>query len=94
MPAAVRYQDVCTGHGCFGPRPNNSASNNVYINSRGAHRVSDTWAVHCCGPSCHSSAQQDGSPNIFINGLKLARVGDPIACGSLNATGSPNVIAN
>lgn len=94
MPAAVRYRDICTGHNCFGPRPNDGGSPDVYINGRAVHRRTDPWLVHCCGPSCHSSVQQNGSPNIFVNMLELARVGDNIACGSLNATGSPNVIAN
>ena len=94
MPAAVRYRDVCTGHGCFGPRPNNGGSPNVYINGRPAHRKTDMWLVHSCGPSAHPSVQAGGSPNIFVNMLELARVGDSIACGSVNATGSPNVIVN
>lgn len=91
MPAAVRLGDECTGHGCFGPRVNDSASENVFINGIGAHRVGDHWEVHCCGPICHDSEMAEGSSKVFINGMAAARIGDPIACGSLAAQGSSNV---
>lgn len=94
MPAAVRFGDICTGHGCWPPRPNDQASEDVFINNLGAHRVGDHWETHCCGPACHDSNQAEGSPNVFVNGQPLARIGDPIACGSANAQGSPNVFAN
>lgn len=94
MPSCVRLGDLCTGHGCFGGRPNSSASGNVFYNSLGAHRVGDGWIVHCCGPVCHGSVQASGSPNVFVNGIPQARIGDAVACGSANATGSPNVFAN
>lgn len=94
MPAAVRHTDICTGHGCFGPRPNISASSNVFVNGLGSHRVGDGWAVHCCGIPCHGSSQATGSPNVFVNGIPHARVGDAVACGSANAQGSPNVFIN
>lgn len=90
MPPAVRLSDVCTGHGPCPPRPNASASTNVFINARGAHRVGDKWQTHCN----HDSIQASGSPNVFVNGRPQARVGDSIACGSSNASGSPNVFVN
>lgn len=94
MPAVVRLEDTCTGHGCYPSRPNASASPNVFVNNRGAHRVGDAWQSHCCGPACHGSNQASGSPTVFVNGCALARVGDAVACGSANATGSPDVFAN
>ena len=96
MPAAHRHTDICTGHGCWPPRPNIQGSVNVFINNLGSHRVGDTWAVHCCPPiqECHGSSQGSGSPNVFVNGRAHARVGDAVACGSSNATGSNNVFIN
>lgn len=94
MPAAHRYRDVCTGHGCWPPRPNAQASPDVFLNGLGAHRVGDAWEVHCCGPACHGSVQAAGSPTVFVNGRALARVGDAVACGSACATGSPDVFVN
>ena len=64
--AAVRLGDQCTGHGCFPPRANISASGNVFINSIGAHRVGDGWAVHCCGPVCHGGSQATGSSTVNL----------------------------
>jgi uncharacterized Zn-binding protein involved in type VI secretion len=91
MPAAVRLGDICTGHGKSGPRPNITASVTVLLNSKGAHRIGDSWAPH----RGHVIAfQQTGSPNVFVNGMPLARVGDIISCGSRNAQGSQNIIVN
>lgn len=88
-----RLGDICTGHGCYGPRPNAGASQNVFVNGIGVHRVSDPWRSHCCGPACHGAVQQTGSSTVFANGLALARVGDGVSCGSRNQTGSANVTA-
>jgi len=93
MPAVARLNDLCTGHGCYGPRPNVQGSPNVYANFLPVHRQSDKWGVHCC-VSCHSSVLAVGSPNVWVNGLQMGRIGDPVACGSRVAEGSPNVFAN
>ncbi|MDR3280933.1 MAG: PAAR domain-containing protein [Synergistaceae bacterium] len=87
---AARLGDICTGHGCWPPRPNDQASPNVFVNGRGWHRQGDHWETHCC-PPCHDSTLASGSPTVFVNGKEAGRVGDPVACGSLVASGSPNV---
>jgi uncharacterized Zn-binding protein involved in type VI secretion len=88
MPAAKRLGDICTGHGCWPPRPNVEASPNVFVNGIAAHREGDAWDIHCCDASCHSSVLATGSSTVFINGKPAARIGDPVACGSLVAQGS------
>jgi len=93
MPGIARLGDECTGHGCFGPRVNDAASGNVFINGKGAHRQGDHWITHCCGPSCHDSVLSGGSGSVFVNGKPLGRIGDPIACGSAVSSGSGNVFA-
>ncbi len=35
-----------------------------------------------------------GLPNVFVNGMAHARIGDALACGSSNETGSGNVFIN
>jgi uncharacterized Zn-binding protein involved in type VI secretion len=95
MPGSVRLGDQCTGHGCYSGRANISASANVLINSRGAHRVGDAWSSHGCAVCPpHGASQSSGSPTVFINSKPLARIGDAIDCGSQNSTGSANVITN
>ena len=94
MPAVVRLGDVCTGHGCFGSRPNDTASGDTFVNDLAVHRKGDHWITHCCGPPCHDSTLSSGSPDTFCNDLDVGRVGDPIACGSACATGSPDVFIN
>jgi uncharacterized Zn-binding protein involved in type VI secretion len=92
MPGAVRLGDVDSGHGCFPPRVNSSASPDVIVNGRGAHRVGDSWVTHCCGKSCHSSSAATGSSTVFVNGKAKCVVGCAVACGSTMVQGSANVI--
>ena len=93
MPAAHRHHDLCTGHGCWPSRPNAEASPDVFVNSRGWHRVGDAWEPHCCPsiPECHASVAGTGSPKVFVNSRAACRIGDLVACGSTMATGSANV---
>ncbi len=93
MPGVARLGDSCSGHGCWPSRPNDQASSNVYINGIKAHRETDHWIVHCCDDDCHDGALSQGSSTVFINGLPVARIGDPISCGSSVAHGSSSVFA-
>ncbi|WP_313473956.1 PAAR domain-containing protein [Stutzerimonas kunmingensis] len=88
MPAVHRLADVCTGHGPHPPRPNIQGSPDVLVNGRGVHRVGDGWAGHD-----HGGVMATGSSSVRVNGMAMARVGDRVSCGSLAATGSPNVFA-
>ncbi len=45
-------------------------------------------------PHCSPMVRAEGSPNVFVNTLKMARKGDPVCCGSACATHSPDVFAN
>jgi uncharacterized Zn-binding protein involved in type VI secretion len=93
MPPVTRLGDICTGHGCWPPRGNDQASPDVYANDIAVHRKTDHWPVHCCGPACHDSNLEAGSPTVFANFLDVCRIGDPVICGSVVAEGSPNVFA-
>lgn len=87
---AARLADMCTGHRRGPPRPNDQGSPDVYINGRPAHRQSDSWQLHGKKRK-HRSNLAAGSPTVYINSLQQGRVGDPVACGSKVATGSPDV---
>jgi uncharacterized Zn-binding protein involved in type VI secretion len=98
MPAAARQGDSCTGHACFPPRASIGGSGNVFINGIPAHRQGDGWKPHTCTDprtphGTHAGSLAGGSPSVFANGLPLGRVGDPVDCGSLVASGSPDVFA-
>lgn len=94
MPAITRQGDICTGHGCWPPRPSVGGSGNVFVNGIPVHRQGDGWAVHCCKDSCHAGSLANGSGSVFVNGKPCGRVGDAVDCGSSVAAGSPNVFAN
>ena len=93
MPAVTKLGSSCSGHGCWPPRHNIQGSMNVFVNGIAAHRQSDAWATHCCGPACHASVLAEGSSTVFAEGQAVGRIGDPVACGSTVAQGSPNVYA-
>lgn len=93
MPAITRLGDHCTGHDCWPPRPNNSASPNVYVNGIPLHRQGDSWASHCCGVACHPGITSAGSSTVYANGMQVCRIGDPVDCGSASAQGSWDVFA-
>ncbi|MDR1978310.1 MAG: PAAR domain-containing protein [Synergistaceae bacterium] len=93
MPACARVGDLCTGHGCWPPRPNDQGSPNVFVNGIPWHRQGDHWEPHTCPPipETHDSILAFGSPTVFVNGKEGGRIGDPVACGSVVMTGSPDV---
>lgn len=92
MPAATRLGDLSTGHASWPARPNDSASNDVFINGIAAHRKDDHWATHCNPvPVCHDGVASTGSSTVFINGKAAVRIGDSISCGDTVAQGSSNV---
>lgn len=93
MPAVARLGDKCSGHGCFPPRANNSASSDVFVNSIGAHRVGDGWLPHKCKKNIHASTLAEGSSTVFVNNKALGRIGDDVACGSAIAQGSSDVFS-
>lgn len=92
MPPAARRGDITTGHGCFESVPIISGSNDVMINNIPAARETDAVAAHTCEKSEHDSFVFLGSGTVKVNGLSLARVGDPTTCGDVIARGSGNVI--
>lgn len=66
----------------------------MFVNGIPWHRQGDGWAVHCCPDNgCHASVLAAGSPIVYVNSRQAGRIGDPVACGSKVATGSPNVYA-
>ena len=94
MPAVARKGDICSGHGCFPPRPSTGASPDVYVNGIAVHRQGDGWATHGCGDCTpHGGNLSAGSSTVYVNGKQMGRIGDPVSCGSVAAQGSPNVFA-
>lgn len=90
MPAVVRLGDLSQGvHPS--PTPNNQASTNVFVNSRGAHRMGDSWLPHGTPP--HPRVTAAGSSTVYVNGKRLARVGDLLSCGDRAGQGSSNVFS-
>lgn len=92
MPAATRLGDNDTGHDACPPTALTSASADVFINGKGAGRVSDSYAPHGCDVHAPYSGQiAQGSGTVYINGRAAGRIGDPVSCGGSVAEGSSNV---
>lgn len=95
MAGITRLGDNSSGHDSCPPVPLITASDNVFINGKGAGRVGDSYAIHSCRDhSPHSGTISSGSNTVFVNGKKLGRIGDSVSCGGSVANGSSNVFAN
>lgn len=98
MPAVARKDDpTTTGHGCDATTTVVGPSTDVFANGLGVERKGDPTAPHTIpsGPVCvpHSAVINVGSPNVYVNNIPCARVGDSTDGGAITA-GSPNVFAN
>lgn len=98
MPGVARLTDqvtcTCSCHSSTVSTTGtiNTCSSNVKVNGLGVARVGDT-AICNCG---HITTIVDGSPNIYVNGRKLARLNDPVeGCPvGIITSASNNTIAN
>ena len=101
MSKVVRVGDsLSTGHGCTGTTTiasSNQTSTNVYANNIlidvvGAPTVSHPFPPDPpCAP--HTANLNAGSPDVYINNIKVGRIGDSADAGAMT-TGSPDVYAN
>lgn len=102
MPGAARTTDSTTAHSPCSPGQCSIGSENVIINNKLAFRVGDKDTPHgvpvstpggiVCVP--HVTSLTQGSPNVYVNGRPLGRIGDNFSCGIKVASGSSNVIVN
>lgn len=94
MAGVARKGDMGDGACTHTPRANTGGSSDVFVNSKGVHRVGDSWPTHCRpGPVCHSSVLAQGSSTVFANGKAVGRIGDAQSCGAKVAQGSSNVFS-
>ena len=99
MPAVSRHTDtLTTGHACVSTTTlNTPGQGDVFANSLLIARVGDPTVSHPNPPVplCpdHVANVNAGSPNVFVHGIKVARIGDSADAGNM-ITGSGNVFAN
>ena len=95
MLPIVLLGHICTGHDNFPPRPNIAASPNFLVKGRGVHRQGDAWGVHCRTVlpfDCHMSTMGSCGSLFLANGKPIARIGEPVNCGSFTAQGEGSVV--
>ena len=103
MPGVVRIGDsLSTGHGCIGETTldnSNQGVDNVYANGilisvKGADTVTHDITNPGAPPPCitHTAELNTGSSTVFINSIKVGRVGDSADAGAMSS-GSPTVFA-
>ena len=100
MPGVVRIGDgLSTGHGCESEtelESSNQGVNNVYANNllicvEGAPTESHPFPPDPpCNP--HVAALNTGSSTVFINSIKVGRIGDSADAGEMSS-GSTTVFA-
>ena len=100
MPGVVRIGDsLSTGHGCESETElensnqgvDNVYANNILISVEGADTVSHAFPPD---PPCtpHTAQLNTGSATVFINSIKVGRIGDSADAGAMSS-GSPTVFA-
>ncbi|NKC14065.1 MAG: PaaR repeat-containing protein [Gammaproteobacteria bacterium] len=79
---------LCSGHGCWPPRPSIEGEGRFTVGGIPVHLQSHAWAVHGCA-DCrpHDSVLASGSSRFTVGGCEISRIGDPVACGSRVAEG-------
>jgi uncharacterized Zn-binding protein involved in type VI secretion len=99
MPAVSRKGDsLSTGHICASTTTlDTPGQGTCFANSILIARVSDPTVSHPFPPAppCapHVANVNAGSPNVFVEGLAVARIGDSTDAGAMTS-GSGNVFAN
>ena len=99
MPAVSRKGDsLSTGHICTSTTTlDTPGQGTCFANSILIARVSDPTVSHPFPPAppCapHVANVNAGSPNVFVEGLAVARIGDSTDAGAMTS-GSGNVFAN
>ena len=99
MPAVSRKGDsLTTGHICTSTTTlDTPTQSTVFANSILVARIGDPTVPHPNPPAppCpnHVANVNAGSPNVFVEGLKVARIGDSADAGAMTS-GSGNVFAN
>ena len=99
MPAVSRKGDsLSTGHICTSTTTlDTPTQSTVFANSILVARIGDPTVPHPNPPAppCpdHVANVNAGSPNVFVEGLKVARIGDSADAGAMTS-GSGNVFAN
>ena len=99
MPAVSRNGDsLSTGHICTSTTTlDTPRQSTVFANSILVARIGDPTVPHPNPPSppCpdHVANVNAGSPNVFVVGIEVARIGDSADAGAMTS-GSGNVFAN
>ena len=99
MPAVSRKGDsLSTGHACVGttildtPGQSTCRANSILIARVGDPTVSHPFPpLPPCAP--HVATVNAGSPNVYVAGIKVGRIGDSADAGAMTS-GSGNVFAN
>ena len=99
MPAVSRKGDsLSTGHGCVSTTTlDTPGQGSVFANNILVARIGDPTVAHPNPPNppCpnHVANVNAGSPNVFVVGIKVGRIGDSADAGAM-ISGSVNVLVN
>ena len=71
-----------------------TGSGDVFVNKIKCGRQSDSYVAHgCIVHPPHTGIIASGSSTVYVNGLQIGRIGDPVSCGGSVAVGSGDVYA-
>jgi hypothetical protein len=95
MPAIALESKVSTGHDCFPPAAAEGPYTKKSFFNRSAVQLKDItiYKEHTCGRTTHAGLTRlviEGSETFFLEGKRVVRIGDGIACGDAVSEGSPD----
>ena len=94
IPVCRHATDTCDGN-CPANTPNVSqtSSPDVYTEGLLNVRQTDVFQPHAAVDPHPGRKVVSGSSTVFVNGLQIARIGDPIDCGAKIQQGASTVFA-
>ena len=89
-----RLTDYSSGHDACPPRPLMTASEDVFVNSRGCSRLNDLYHVHSCSAHPpHYDYIREASNTVFVNSRPIGRLYDPLWMYGYAAEASDDVFS-
>ena len=89
-----RLDDYSSGHDLCPPRPLITASEDVFVNSKGCSRLNDIYYTHWCGQHApHNDYIAEASHTVFVNSRPIGRLYDPLWMYGYAAEASDDVFS-
>ena len=91
LPPCRHATDKCGGECTNTPSVSQTSSSDVYFEGILSVRQTDVFTPHPATDPHTGRKVASGSSTVYVNGLQVARISDPIDCGAFVAEGASTV---